>query len=55
MIGDDVADAATIQVVDKFYAVGNAAEKAKDQADFVAESGYTAGVQEILASLNANN
>ncbi|PIR93846.1 hypothetical protein COT97_04445 [Candidatus Falkowbacteria bacterium CG10_big_fil_rev_8_21_14_0_10_39_11] len=52
MIGDDIADAETAQVIDKFYAVDNAVDQAKMQATFVANQGYTAGVYEILQRLS---
>jgi len=48
MIGDDRADAVLMPVVDNFYAVGNARDDIKNEADYVSEKNYTEGVVDIL-------
>ena len=51
MIGDDIADAQTHDVVDYFFAVGNALPKVKTLATYSATESYTKGVVEILTYL----
>jgi len=48
MIGDDLQDKMVMSVVDFFYAVGNADEEVKRNADYIAQSNFTQGVEEIL-------
>lgn len=53
MIGDDSADMPVMNVVDKFFAVGNAEPRVKKHADYEAKLPYTQGVVEILSYLDA--
>lgn len=48
MIGDDNTDLNTLNIVDSFYAVGNATPKLKRISLFTATKHYTQGAQEIL-------
>ncbi len=48
MIGDDYADVPALNIVDKFYAVGNAEIQIKRKAYYVSRAKYTKGVEEIL-------
>lgn len=48
MIGDDYADIPAIDIVDKFFAVGNAEIQIKRKSYYVSKANYTKGVEEIL-------
>lgn len=48
MIGDDLADAETREMVSHFFAVSNASAKVRKSANFVSKEPYTLGVIEII-------
>lgn len=52
MIGDDYADIPALNIVDKFYAVGNAEIQIKRKAYYVSKANYTKGVEEILNKID---
>lgn len=55
MIGDDIADKQTLESVDFFFTVGNAAPDVKKTATYVAKAFYTKGVIEILQYITKND